>query len=259
MYPHFFKIKTFRGVSFAIHKPIVKPCGLVILLPGHLDSKDYNHLVSLAGDLVNSGYTVARIDPSGTWDSAYSKSEYSITQILNDTREVLDEVYLDRTFKNIIMVGHSLGGMLSLLYAARDARISAVVAIMPPYAFVRPNNKEEKDEKSQWAKDGFKTSKRDMPGKSNEFREFKLPYSVVVDSMGYNVLDEVPKLHIPVLLIAGELDDVIPPVDVGLIFNKANEPKEFIVLKGIDHDYRLKEEDIKKVNCEVLKFILKLS
>jgi len=135
-------------LSAVVCKPNVTAKGLAILLPGYLDSKDYDHLVVLGNDLAKYGYVVIRFDATGTWGSSGNVDDYSVTQRLKDLDEVL--AYAQREFrpKKVLLMGHSMGGMIALLYAARHNTIDGVTAIMAPYAFVRPNNAEKRDEKA---------------------------------------------------------------------------------------------------------------
>lgn len=238
-------------ISAAIHEPDVSSDKLAILLPGYLDSKDYPHLVALAEDLKNDGYTAVRFDPAGTWESEGDISEYTISGQLEGVRNVLEYMLKQYQYKNILLGGHSRGGFVSILYAAQDPRISKVLGIMPPYALIKTV---DDDKIENWRKTGFRISKRDIPN-SKEEKEFRVPYSNIEDTKQYNVLETVSKLHIPVLLVTGEFDDVISPEDVKKIYDKANEPKKFIELKNIDHDYRLNPGDIKKVNSEITKWL----
>jgi fermentation-respiration switch protein FrsA (DUF1100 family) len=56
---------------------------------------------------------------------------------------------------------------------------------------------------------------------------------------------EIRKLKIPVLLITGELDDVIPASHTKMLFESAPEPKELLIVDGAAHtDMYLKAPDL---------------
>ena len=252
------KINTDKGyVSSAINLPSVAVKGVALLMPGYLDSKDYDGLAELGKDLAELGYVAIRFDATGTWDSSGRIQDYTTTQRLKDIDFVLYYVKENYSSLPIWFMGHSMGGMIALLYAARHNTIAGVVAIMAPYAFVRPNNKEEKDEESQWAKDGFHISRRDLPDNPSEKREFKVPYSIVIDSYQYDVSKEVKNIKAPILLIAGEKDDVVVPADVELIYKEASQPKEIITIPNVGHDYRHHSDEIKIVNSAVINYLNK--
>lgn len=244
-------IPTSNGKNLAavVHTPVTATDKLAILCPGHLDSKDYPHLIALAEDLVKQGYTVVRFDPLGTWESDGSNADYTITQHLHDIRTVIDYMLGQNHFDHILLGGHSRGGMNSILYAAQDPRISKVLAIMPPYAIIRTVNK---DKVTQWKKDGFRVSARDVPGQTAK-REFTVPYANIEEDSRHDVLAAVKKVHVPIIFLTGDQDTIVLPADVKTIFEQANEPKKFIVMAGIGHDYRHNPDEIKKVNERILE------
>lgn len=250
------EIQSTKGnVAAVIHRPKIKTERLAILCPGYLDSKDYDHLLSLANDLANLGYTAVRFDPTGIWESEGDISDYTIIQYLEDVKSIIEYMLRDGSYEKILLGGHSMGGFVSILYATMDPRISTVLAIMPPHTLIRTVNK---DKMEKWKEKGFRVSTRDIPN-SQEKKEFNVPYFDVKGGKQYDVLNEVKKLQIPLILVAGELDNVIPPEDVKLIYTKANEPKQFIFLERTHHDYRHSIDDVKKINQIILasNYILK--
>ncbi len=243
------KIPSPKGdIAAVVHRPDELTDKLAILCPGYLDSKDYDHLVGLAHDLTAKGYTVARFDPIGTWESGGEIADYTTGECLENMKAVLEYMLKARAYKQILAGGHSRGGFIAMLYALREPRISAALAIMPPCSLIRRGNEWKMEE---WKKTGFKTSKRDVPN-SSDYKTFTVPYSQVLEGAKFNVLEEIGQLKVPVVLVAGELDRVITPAEVESIYQQANEPKQLIVLPGIGHDYRHRLEEIKKVNEQIL-------
>jgi len=70
-------------------------------------------------------------------------------------------------------------------------------------------------------------------------------------------LVEVSKIRKPVLILAGELDSHISLKQAKEVYLKANRPKQFIVVKGIGHDYRFSNKEVKLVNKYISDFIIK--
>ena len=245
------KIMSSNGkISIAIHNSKNETGRLAILCPGYLDSKDYKHLVELAEGLSKEGYTVVRFDPTGTWESEGDISDYTMTKYIEDIKNVLEYMLSKSNYKNILLGGHSRGGQMSILYAARDPRISIVLGIMP--SSHRTMMRQRYDE---WKKKGVSVSYRDLPDNKDKTIEFRVPFSHVKDRDKYDVIKDVKKIKVPIILIAGELDDLVLPEYVKEIFDNANEPKKFIIIPRIWHDYRYDDNEIKIVNKEILKLI----
>jgi pimeloyl-ACP methyl ester carboxylesterase len=243
------KILSSKGnLAAVIGYPEKKTERLAILCSGYLDSKDYEHLAGLAETLVKQGYAVVRFDSTGVWESEGDISDYTTTQYLEDIKNVLEHMLRQSNYKYILLGGHSRGGMVSILYAARDSRISLVLGIMPGSGRTMEVKRRE-----DWKETGISISQRDLPHDRNKKIEFRVPYSHLEDKDRYDVEKDVKKIKVPVILIAGELDDLVLPEYVKEIFDSANEPKKFILIPGIGHDYRFNEDEIKLVNKEILK------
>ena len=243
------RIPSAKGnLAATIHYPERKTEWLAILCPGKLDSKDYKHLVGLADGLNKQGYTVVRFEPTGTWESDGDISDYTTTQYLEDIKNVLDYMLRQASYKHILLCGHSRGGQVSILYASRDPRISLVLGIMP--SSKRTMTGQCYDE---WKKTGFKVSYRDLPNDKSRRREFRVPFSHAKDMGQYDVIEDVKRIKVPIILAAGELDDVVLPEYVKEIFDNANEPKKIIVIPGIGHDYRYNDSEVAMVNEKILE------
>ncbi len=247
------RIQSSKGnLSAAIHQNDVATEKLAILCPGYLDSKDYKHMTNLAEMLSNEGYTAVRFDPTGTWDSEGNISQYTTTQYLTDIRNVLEYMSEQGKYEHILIGGHSRGGQVALLYAARDLRISVVVAIMPS------GRSTATDERmAEWKRTGFSKSTRELPEGKPGKKTFIVPISYADDKDKYDVLTDVKKIRVPTIFIAGELDNSCPKEMVQEIFESANEPKKFVVIPKMTHDYKLKDEEVKIVDNEILKLLRK--
>ena len=242
------KIPSTKGnLAAAIHYPENRTDKLAILCPGYLDSKDYRQLVGLAEVLREQGYTVVRFEPTGTWESEGDISDYTTSQYLEDIKNVLGYMLSQADYKQILLGGHSRGGQVSILYAARDSRISIVLGIMPSSGPIQGQRREE------WEKNGISVSQRDLPNDKDKKIEIRVPFNHVLDRDQYDAVGDAKKINVPIILIAGELDDLVPPNEVKEIFNNANEPKKFLVISNIGHDYRHNDSEVKIVNEKILE------
>lgn len=52
----------------------------------------------------------------------------------------------------------------------------------------------------------------------------------------YPAEEWIHKVHVPLLILHGDQDDVIPISFAQILFKQANEPKKFVILKGKRHD-----------------------
>ncbi len=249
------KIKNSNGqnISAIVNCSTKSYNRLAILCPGYLDTKDYKHLTTLAERLVEKGYDVVRFDPTGTWESEGDISEYTTTQYLADIKSILEYMVNKNLYDYVLLGGHSRGGQVSILFAAENPKINAVFGIMPS------QGKVEEEDKKEWREAGVRLSKRDLPNDQSKTVEFKVPYSHMQDREQYNTLEAVKTVRAPIVLVAGELDDIVEPAEVKEIFDDANEPKRFVLIEDIGHDYRLSESEISKVNSRIIENLFPLT
>lgn len=242
------KIPSTKGnIAAAIHYPENKVGKLAILCPGYLDSKDYHGLVDLAEVLKEQGYVVVRFEPTGTWKSDGDISDYTTSQYLEDIKNVFEYMLSQANYKQILLGGHSRGGQVSILYAARDSRISIVLGIMPSSGPIQGQRREE------WKNNGVSVSQRNLPNDKDKTIEFRVPFNHILDRDQYDAVGDAKKIKVPIILIAGELDDLVPPDKVKEIFDNANEPKKFLIISNIGHDYRHNDGEVKIVNEKILE------
>jgi alpha-beta hydrolase superfamily lysophospholipase len=158
------------------------------------------------------------------------------------------------TYEHILVGGHSLGGVIALLYAARDARINAVVNIMGSTTFPRKYDAATVD---AWKTSGSYTTTRDIPNTS-EHRTFVIPYAFVIDRLQYHVLEDIGAVHASLLLVASECDQMVPSEELATIYEHANQPKLLITIPGIGHDYRHHPDEVALVNEQILAGLAQL-
>ena len=200
--------------------------------------------------LAKEGYTVVRFEPTGTWGSDGDISQYTTTQYLKDVKNVLEYMLKKFNFNHILIGGHSRGAHISLLYAERDPRISFVIGIMPSSKDTAIDDRYE-----QWKTKGFAVSYRDLPGHRARRIMFRVPFSHLEDHLKYDVVKDVRKIRVPLILIAGKLDTICPPEGIKKIFDSANEPKKFVIIPKIGHDYRYNDNEVKVVDMAILRLM----
>lgn len=234
------------GIAVSVHESAGSSKG-VILSPGFLDSKDYAHLVSLADELQKRGFTVARVDAFGTWASKGSISDYMLSRRLKDVSEAVSFLKKEYGIETFVLGGHSMGGRVSAFYAVLHPEcITGIIDIMGSMSL---------GSALHWPEDGIYRSKRDLPSDPTQTISFEVPKSFVEDASKLNPKELLAKLNLPILFIAGGEDKIVSLERMREGFGYANEPKKFVVIPGIGHDYRKLPEQIPLVNEQILRFI----
>ncbi|WP_159883690.1 alpha/beta hydrolase [Paenibacillus puerhi] len=85
--------------------------------------------VLTARELARHGYMVLRFDYGGCGESTGEYGEGGLDELIDQTRSVIDYVHgidcIDP--QRVVLLGHSLGGAVALLTAARDKRVKTLV------------------------------------------------------------------------------------------------------------------------------------
>lgn len=238
------KTKSFELAINSKGDPTSKKLALV--LPGRLDTKDYECFNSHLEYLANKGFFAVSFDPPGTWESPGGIELFTTTNYIKAANELIEYFGNRPTF----LLGHSRGGTVSILVGTSNPAVECFALIMANYGVPTPPNPEA-------IKMGFKISHRDMPpgtSKTEQQKEFILPISYFIDGQKYNVIDALTKCTKPKLIIYGTRDDFTEASQVEEVFATLPEPKTLHLLDTV-HDYRYDSKIIEEVNKVVGDFL----
>jgi pimeloyl-ACP methyl ester carboxylesterase len=214
-------------------------------------------LGQIADALANAGYIVVRYDKRGIGQSGGRAEAATLADYAEDVRAAV-KVLADRKDvdpKHIAVVGHSEGGLVALIAASKDKRISAVGLLATPgttYADVAlaqqkraldrltltPEERNAKIEEQKKIHDAVIT------GKGLEL----LPPNVrrSVDNGEYQSLlvtdpaKLIPSVRQPLLIVQGALDTQVEPGNADLLDGLARKRKntpavELVKVPGVNH------------------------
>ncbi len=192
---------------------------IVVIGHGVTGNKDRPFVVALAEGLAKAGIPAIRISFSGNGGSGGKFNDCTISKEVEDLGSVLDAIK-DRT---ICYIGHSMGGAVGVLRSAKDPRIKALVSLA---GMVHTKAFAEREFGMVKPGEGFMWDDTNCP--------LSQKYMDDMAALG-SVVGEAAKIRVPWLLIHGTEDDVVPIQESREIFARANQPKEFIELKGANH------------------------
>jgi alpha-beta hydrolase superfamily lysophospholipase len=216
---------------------------VALLLPGYLDSPDYQHLMVFEKRLEEMGYIVERLDACNLWKTGDVNS-YSITNFIKQIEERI-AFYRPQKPEEIVLIGHSNGGFTAIIAGSRLPDVARIIALCPP--------PDKKGSEGKW-KNGIRVSKRDLPGNPNEHREFAIPAAYIEDALKYSAVDEVKYLHKPIMILIALDDTVVLPEWTEEIVKNANAP--YVVRQPhMGHDFRFSPEECNNVMREIEKFL----
>ncbi len=193
-----------------LHLPLSGPAPCVVACHGMGASKDSDKYLLLGRDFPEAGLALARFDFRGSGESGGLYRNATIASRIADLEAVLERLAghpsLDGRFG---LLGSSLGGFVALWVASRHRRIMPVVT---------------------WNAPANLASLAVSPG-----ADVTSPGAALVAEVRAGRHVDAPAGAGHVLVVQGQADDVVPPGQAQVLFERAGEPRELCLLPGADH------------------------
>ena len=166
-------------------------------------------MMKMVSDPFSDDYDIVIIDLPGHGNSEEPKTVYSLYDFVDCVKSLLDSLKI----KNPILIGHSFGGKISLLYAS-------MYDVKKLVLFGSPFKKEI--EKLSLKTKMLKTAKK-IPGinklegfakkhmGSTDYKNASpLMREILVGHVNLDITEKVKKIKCPTLILWGTLDDAVP-------------------------------------------------
>lgn len=247
--------------SLHVHNPTTSK-KLVFIMPGLGSHHEKSEFVAIAEIFTRHGYTSVSFDPTHSFgESDGNYSDATFTNYAEDLEDVIEWARnknlgdkqinsnpLSFYSEPFVLVGHSLGGMSVTQYAEKyPERVKALAPLSTSIAGVLAMETFSQEEIVKWKTRGYRETTE-----SNKLVK-RLNWSHMENLLNYNVLNEADKIHIPLLMVVGELDQKTPLRHQELLFNTVSTKvgdKELHVIKNANHDIGIPK------TLEELKIIL---
>ena len=180
-----------------------------------------------------------------------SSGKFTSGNISKWTKEVALTIKKIVKKNNFILIGSSMGAWLSLKqFKYFEKQIKGFLGIGSAPEFL---------ERLMWKKFTKEVKKEIIKNKVYHLKhgdyEYPITYQLIKDGRKNKVLQKKIKLKIPVTMIHGSKDEVVPMIyskKVLKIFNRAN--KKLMIIKNGDHSLSNKK-NLKKINLELEKIV----
>ena len=215
---------------------------LALLLPGYLESPDYLHLKIIDNRLQKLGYTTQRIDPCNLWKTG-DVEKYTVSNYLAQIRNIIDS-HKKGDPSEIVLIGHSLGASVAILAGSKYSSVTKAVCLSPTILFDKSDSK--------WNKNNVRSTKKDIPGNPQEFREFNIPISFVNDRKKYSVTQSLRDFNKPLMVLIASEDTAKEEIE-----NAVREVKNsyIVLMENMGHDFRQSVEQCNLVADEIERFL----
>lgn len=230
----------------------LRPVPVVVICHGFISNKMGQHrlFVTAAREFCRRGWAVLRFDYAGCGDSSGEYQDITLDQQLAETKSVLDFVaaqpMLDRN--EIVLLGHSFGGCLATLTAARDARVKRLVLWSP---VARPLV----DIVSIVGRERYQAC---LTHGSVAYQGFTLGQEFFASLRRFAPLHAARALALDVLVLHGSADTDTPLMNAKFYEKALRERRQgrqaLVVLEGADHTYT-QPRDKQAVIAETLAWL----
>lgn len=212
---------------------------LAFVMHGLGGKKEQPHIRAMAEAFLESGYTVVTFDTAHTFgESEGDYEDATVTNYYADLEDVVTWASKQSWYvEPFVLCGHSLGGISTALFAQKYpdkvkalAPISTVVSgRLSLDTYETPDKQNELEE---WRRDGIRTT-MSHDGKL----EKRLKWSHMEDRLRYDLLQDIDKLTMPVLLVVGSKDDSTPETHQRVLYDALSGQKEVHVIDGALHSF----------------------
>jgi len=211
----------------------------IVLIPGFTGYPEEKTFIDLETDLVANGHKVIKIAWPNFPDNLQS---YNFTSTIEHVGNILNELNMNET----VILGFSMGGVIAC-HLAKIFKPYKLGLIVTPYQAGSEDDLQGKYK--NWKELGY------INLTSSRFGNLRIPFSFIEDARKYNSLETISEIKCPILFIVGEKDDKIPNNVTRKLFDKANEPKQWVKVDGMEHKYQYQPDMLKKVNLFIIDFI----
>ncbi|XP_073149338.1 putative uncharacterized protein YDL057W isoform X2 [Henckelia pumila] len=221
---------------------------VVVLCHGFRSSKEYDTMVNLARDLENNGISAFRFDFSGNGESEGSFHFGNYLSEVEDLRAVT-EYFSSVKRAAVVVLGHSKGGNVVLLYASKYHDIPAVVNVSGRYDLKRGlEERVGKNFLERLDKEGY----IDIKTRTGEV-DYRVTKESMMDRLNTNMHEACLSIDngCRVLTVHGSADEVIP-VEDAREFAKIIPNHRLQIVEGANHGYTSHQDEL---SSAVLPFV----
>ena len=227
-----FKNNKGQNLSAKIYKLKNNIDSGVIFSHGLFSNKDGYKITQLAESIISTGNVLLTFDFSFCGESDGNITDISVIQEVNDLKHAVD-FFTEYGVKNIHLMGSSMGGAVSILYASQSShKIKSLITIATPVDFNLLISKIKKSYPDCLIPHTGTTEIDGLSIKNTFFHEL-----IKID-----MIEAVKKLNIPVLMFHGFLDDVVPVLNFDLFKKNLNSSYIDILIKNGKHNLTEKKD-----------------
>jgi len=219
-----------------------KPLGTVVLCHGFKGFAHFSFFPYLAEELAKKGLRAITFDFSGSgvgedresFTNRHAFTHNTYMQELDDLDAVVAEARVhDWIESGYGLFGHSRGGGVAILHAARDPDVTALVT----WAAISTSNRWAPEVVADWRQRGY----IDIPNaRTGDVIPLSIEILHEVEKHGEDILNiasAASDIHQPWLIAHGEADETVPVREAYRLADLSGKNATLRVLDGVDHSF----------------------
>ncbi len=202
-----------------------------IICHGFLASKDKRLIQEISATLESAGQDTFRFDFSGCGESKGETGNSSYVKQQEDLRSAIKQLK-SRGFVKFGLVGHSMGGSVSILVSEDNKDIRWLIDIAAPAYPTRIKERRFKDQLGHLKRYGKMVLEHPKLGDMVFYRKF------FDDLEKVDIPDAIKNIRASLLIVHGTKDTAVDLEESEELFMHAPNPKTMQILSGADHNFR---------------------
>ncbi len=185
--------------------------------------------MDLAEELALNGYNVLVFYYAGAWGSEGTYRFSNLTPSTKSALEwLLEKPYVDTS--RVALISHSMGAVPLTNLMSVDGRVKTGVLMSPA------------SDLTSWLGDYvidtiFTVFKTMSEGKLATGDDEVYKQDIIESGKKLNPMDRVAGIKAPIMVIVGSSDAVTTPDTCRALYEKATEPKKWVLVEGADHSF----------------------
>ncbi|MCP4130291.1 MAG: alpha/beta hydrolase [bacterium] len=217
----------------------------VVFSHGLFSGKDGYKITRLAKDIVAAGFTLLTFDFSFCGESEGKIEDISILQEAEDLKSAV-VFFKDYGIKDIHLMGSSMGGVVSLLYASKKSDgVKSLITIATPVKQVELFSDHTKIADIDLLPDDGVTLIDAIPVKNTFFKELK----------AIDLAAALNDITLPVLIFHGKKDSVVDISNAELLRKNLNGYTRSVIIEDGDHNLT-RDEDLAVLRKNIVDWLI---
>ncbi len=254
-------IKNRKGLNMVVVVKIPEnPVGLAFTMHGLGGFKEQPHIQTIADVFYNANFISVLFDTTNTFGE--SEGDYqnaTVEQYYQDFEDLISWAKNQSWYQQpFFIAGHSLGGYSVVRFAETYPELLKGVFAFAPFISgkmsIESRNRFIPEELAEWKKTGFQIKKSES--KPDVIK--KLPWSHMEERQKHDLMPNISKITMPILIVVGEKDTSIPPDHQKVLFDAIiGNNKEMFIVPNAPHTFREPEHlnQLKEIFSNWLKKI----